>query len=43
MNEIVKVTINDTIYEYPMNTTLLEISRDFQKDYDHDIILAFVN
>lgn len=43
MNEKVKVEINNTIYEYPVDTTLLEISRDFQKDYDQDIILAFVN
>ncbi|MBE5968347.1 MAG: nucleoside kinase [Lachnospiraceae bacterium] len=43
MNEKVKVEINNTIFEYPVNTTLLEISKDFQKDYDHDIILAFVN
>jgi len=43
MNEIVKVTINHKVYEYPSNTTLLEISKDFQKDYSHDIILAFVN
>ena len=43
VNDKVKVTINNTVYEYPVNTTLLEISKDFQKDYDHDIILAFVN
>lgn len=43
MSDTVKVTINNQVYEYPVNTTLLEISRDFQKDYSHDIILAFVN
>jgi uridine kinase len=43
MNEKVKVEINNNIYEYPVNTTLLEISKDFQKEYDQDIILAFVN
>ena len=43
VNDKVKVTINNTVYEYPVNTTLLEISKDFQKDYDNDIILAFVN
>ncbi|MDF2538361.1 MAG: hypothetical protein K0S76_1382 [Herbinix sp.] len=39
----VKVEINNKIHEYPQNTTLLEISRDFQKEFNHDIILAFVN
>jgi uridine kinase len=43
MNTNVKVEINGTIYEYPSSTTLLEISRDFQKDYKNEIILAFVN
>lgn len=40
---MIKVEINEKIYEYPENTTLLEISRDFQNDYDSEIILAFVN
>lgn len=43
MKTIVKVEINKTIYEYARNTTLLEISKDFQKDFKNDIILAFVN
>jgi hypothetical protein len=43
MNTNVIVTIGDKDYEYPANTTLLEISRDFQKDYENQIILAFVN
>lgn len=43
MNETIKVEINNSIYEYPKNITLLEISKDFQKDYTHDIILAFVD
>jgi uridine kinase len=43
MKTNVKITINNKIYEYPAGTTLLEISRDFQKDFENDIILAFVN
>lgn len=43
MNTNVKVEINETVYEYPKNTSLLEISKDFQKQFDQDIILAFVN
>lgn len=43
MNTRVKVEINKEVYEYPQNTTLLEISKDFQKNYEHQIILAFVN
>lgn len=43
MKTNVKVEINKKIYEYPKNITLLEISRDFQKDFEYDIILAFVD
>lgn len=43
MSTNIKVEINQKEYEYPVNTTLLEISRDFQKDYTDQIILAFVN
>lgn len=43
MSSNIKVEINGKIYEYPNNTTLLDISRDFQKDYENDIILAFMN
>ncbi|MDF2511353.1 MAG: hypothetical protein K0S04_1219 [Herbinix sp.] len=43
MNGTIKVEVNGQIREYPNNTTLLEISREFQKDYENDIILAFVN
>ncbi|HHV11198.1 MAG TPA: nucleoside kinase [Clostridiales bacterium] len=43
MKENIKVEVNGQACEYPHNTTLLEISRDFQKDYENDIILAFVN
>lgn len=43
MNTNVKVEINGSVYEYPKNISLLEISKDFQKDYSDQIILAFVN
>jgi len=43
MKTIIKVEINKTIYEYPKNTSLLEISKNFQKNFENDIILAFVN
>lgn len=39
----VKVEIAGKEYEYPINTSLLQISRDFQKDYEHEIILAFID
>ncbi|MBB2181949.1 nucleoside kinase [Lachnospiraceae bacterium MD1] len=43
MNTNMKVEINGSVYEYPKNISLLEISKDFQKDYSDQIILAFVN
>jgi uridine kinase len=43
MGEKVRVEINGKEYEYPIETTLLEISRDFQSEYENQIILAFVN
>lgn len=43
MSKSIKVEINAKEYGYPENTTLLEISRDFQKDFKDQIILAFVN
>ncbi|MDF2907026.1 MAG: hypothetical protein K0R34_2347 [Herbinix sp.] len=39
----IKVEVNGKDYEYLSGTSLLEISRDFQKDYNSQIILAFVN
>lgn len=39
----VKVKINNMIKEYPVNTKLLDIAREHQKDYEYDIILAFIN
>ncbi len=43
MKTNVKVEINGKTYEYPENTTLMEISKDFQNEYPNQIILAFVN
>lgn len=43
MKTNIKINVNGTVFEYPRGTTLLEISRDFQKDYKDEIILAFVN
>ncbi len=43
MQGIVKLEINGQVREYPQGTHLLEIGRDYQKDYNEDIILAFVN
>ena len=31
------------IKEYPIGTSLLEISKEYKNEYKHDIILAFVN
>ena len=38
--EIVTVSVNGTGKAYPRGTSLYEISRDYQKDYNADIILA---
>lgn len=43
MEEKVQVEINGTVKEYPKGVRLLDISREYQKDYKEDIILAFVN
>jgi uridine kinase len=43
MSTKITVEVNGKTYEYPEKATLLEISRDFRKDYDNDIILAFMN
>ena len=39
----INVIINGETKVYEENTSLLEISKDFQKDYQEDIILAFVD
>ncbi|MDF2542736.1 MAG: hypothetical protein K0S47_2454 [Herbinix sp.] len=43
MNETVKVEINGKVTEYPVGTSLLTISREYQNEFKNDIILAFVN
>lgn len=43
MEEKVQVEINGIVKEYPKGVRLLDISREYQKDYKEDIILAFVN
>lgn len=39
----INVIINGETKVYEENTSLLDISKDFQKDYKNDIILAFVD
>ncbi|NLJ97291.1 MAG: nucleoside kinase [Clostridiales bacterium] len=41
--QTVKVKINECEKEYPINTRLLDIAIEHQKDYDNDIILALEN
>jgi len=43
MEEKVQIEINDVVREYPKGISLLAISEEYQKDYNDDIILAFVN
>lgn len=43
MEEFLKVEMDGVIEEYPRGTSLLELSRKYQKNYRNDIILAFVN
>ena len=43
MEEKISVTVGEVTKEYAKGVTYLEISRDFQKDYTYDIILACVN
>jgi len=39
----IHVEVNGKVYEYPENTRILDIAKNFRKDYEHDIILAFMN
>lgn len=39
----VKVTIHGITKEYERGTTFLSISREYQKEYENDIILVFMN
>ena len=43
MQDNVNVEINGEVREYPVHTTLLEISKEFKNEYKYDIMLAFVN
>lgn len=43
MEQYVNVQINEEVKQYKKGTTLLEISKDYQKDYPYDIILAYRN
>ncbi|MBH1940343.1 nucleoside kinase [Mobilitalea sibirica] len=43
MKTNVIVQINGIEKEYPINTSLLEIAKEYKKDYKDDIILAYVN
>ena len=43
MEEKISVTVGEVTKEYAKGVTYLEISKDFQKDYAYDIILACVN
>lgn len=41
--ELVKVTINNVTREYKKGTTFLEISKEYQQEYDNEIILVLMN
>lgn len=41
--QTVRVKIKDFVKEYPVNTKLLQIAAEYQNEYAHDIILAFVD
>lgn len=41
--DTVKVYYNNEIYEYKNGTKLLEIAKDFQKDFKYPILVAIVN
>lgn len=43
MNKMLRVIIDGKVMEYPKGTPYLEIAKDNQGAYPHDIILAFVN
>ena len=42
-NEMLKVTVGEVVKEYPKGTAYETIAKDFQQDYDSQIILAVVN
>lgn len=41
--DLVKVTIHGVTKEYKRGTTFLEISKEYQSEYENDIILVFMN
>jgi uridine kinase len=41
MNEMLNITVNGTVKQYPKGTTLLEISKEHADKYEDDIILAY--
>ena len=43
MNEMLRVIIDGKVMEYPKGTPYLEIAKENQGAYPHDIILVFVN
>ena len=40
---MIKVKYKGEIKEYPKDTMLLDISKEYQADFDNDIILGLVN
>lgn len=43
MVSMLKVTVDGVLKEYPEKTTYLDISKEVQEQYDHDIILGMKN
>lgn len=42
-NNMHTVKIGDKLYQYPKGTTFEAIAKDFQKNYENDIVLVFVD
>ena len=42
-DKLIPIQINNKIYEYPTDTTLEAVAKDFQKNFPHQIIVARVN
>lgn len=40
---ICRITVNGVEREYPEGTVYEQIAKEFQKEYEHDIVLVFVN
>lgn len=43
MGEYIKLEIGGTVKTYPKGISLLELSKEYQKEYEQDIILAFLD